>query len=47
MTKAQRTAAILRTQPEIGVLIRAGKPVYYIVRHGRTIEHSDPAFLPL
>ncbi len=40
----ERIEAILRDNPEIGVLIRKGKPVYY-VNQPVYREHRDPAAL--
>lgn len=38
-------AAVLAANPEIGKLIRSGKPVYYIMRNGLPVEARDPSEL--
>lgn len=34
--------AVLATNPEIGELVRKGKPVYYVMRNGLPVEAHDP-----
>lgn len=41
----ERIAKVLRDNPEIGVLVRKGKTVYYLVRSYGKLEHHDPAML--
>lgn len=36
---------VLAAHPEIGVLMRNGRKVFYVVRNGTCVEHSRPAFL--
>lgn len=33
---------VLATNPEIGELVRKGKPVYYVMRNGLPVEAHDP-----
>lgn len=35
-------AEFILAYPAIGMLMRAGRPVYYVVRDGKTVEHADP-----
>lgn len=41
----KRIAEVLKANPEIGVLMRNGKPVYYLTRSYGHLEHADPAAL--
>ena len=36
------TKAVLAANPEIGELVRNGKPVYYVMRNGLPVEAHDP-----
>lgn len=37
--------AVLAANPQIGELVRKGKPVYYIMRNGLPVEARDPSEL--
>ena len=43
--RADEVAAILAANPEIGVLVRRGAPVYYVCRNGAIVEASTPEAL--